>query len=251
VRNDECLMSGRRASRAARHMTEDVATGASAGQADAWTSWTSWFAGEDVDEPFGSLAHTLAIERLMEGHDRRLPIPDALDYLWRRGVAEGYPLRRLYVFDSPLHLGVAGTYNSATGDVWVRLDAARPDRGAAEVEAAGHVLHEISHAARARHGTRRPATIPAYHRDEAATQRLAHRLAGRVRALVGRASTRIGGRRHARGGPLARHGGPGARRAARPSRMEQMRRGRRRCGATPGPTATPLRSPWRGWTAAC
>ncbi len=181
MRNDECLMSGRRASRAARHMTEDVATGASAGQADAWTSWTSWFAGEDVDEPFGSLAHTLAIERLMEGHDRRLPIPDALDYLWRRGVAEGYPLRRLYVLDSPLHLSVAGTYNSATGDVWVRLDAARPDRGAAEVEAAGHVLHEISHAARARHGTRRPATIPAYHRDEAATQRLAHRLARRWR----------------------------------------------------------------------
>lgn len=128
---------------------------------------------------FGSLEHTLKMERLMTGRDRRLPVPDILDQFWWRAGAEGYPVRHLYVLDEPLHPGVAGTYNTSTKDVWIYLDRDCPDRAAAEAEAASNLLHEIAHAARAGRGVSRPETIGAYHRDEGATHRLAYRLARR------------------------------------------------------------------------
>lgn len=119
-----------------------------------------------------TLDQQLERERVMCGQDRRVaaPPPLLLD-LWERGHAEGFYLGQLYVLDTPLVPGTAGSYNRQCGDIWVLHDAREPERTATRL------LHELAHAAR-RDRTPR-LTIEGYYRDEVATQRLACTLARR------------------------------------------------------------------------
>jgi hypothetical protein len=110
------------------------------------------------------------MEGLMTGTEIRCPTPPLLAELWERGRAQGLHLGTLYVLNRPLYPGRRATYHHDTGDVWVWLDSRDPQRAAADL------LHEFAHAYR---HNRHPATIGAYCRDEAATQRLAQRLARR------------------------------------------------------------------------
>src|SRR5579871_905266 len=89
-----------------------------------------------------TLDQQLEVERLMYGRDRRVPAPQLLRELWNRGRAAGYHLGTLYVLDAPLAAGTGGSYDRATGNIWVLHDPEHPERAAARL------LHELGHSAR-------------------------------------------------------------------------------------------------------
>ncbi|HSH77426.1 MAG TPA: hypothetical protein VLA19_02720 [Herpetosiphonaceae bacterium] len=64
------------------------------------------------------------------------------DRIWRRAQDEGLALGALYVLRSPIDLGVGGSYNRHTRDIYIVQD---PDES--ELHAARMLLHELAHAA--------------------------------------------------------------------------------------------------------
>ncbi len=63
------------------------------------------------------------------------------DRIWRRAQDEGLPRGELYVLRSPIDLGVGGSYNRQTRDIYIVQDA-----GESEQPAARMLLHELAHA---------------------------------------------------------------------------------------------------------
>ena len=76
------------------------------------------------------------------GYDVVTPPSLLCDRIWRRAQDEGMALGALYVLRSPIDLGVAGSYNRHTRDIYIVQDPAESEQHAARM-----LLHELAHAA--------------------------------------------------------------------------------------------------------
>ena len=93
------------------------------------------------------------------------------DRIWQHTQAEGLDLGALYVLRSPIDLGVGGSYNRRTRDIYVVQF-----EEAGEVHAARTLLHELAHAV---YPCDVPRTIEADWDEEVRTFRRARDLAAR------------------------------------------------------------------------
>ena len=76
------------------------------------------------------------------GHDVVTTPSPLCARIWRRALDEGLALGSLYVLRSPIDLGVGGSYNRRTHDIYVVQDAEESEQQTARM-----LLHELAHAA--------------------------------------------------------------------------------------------------------